>query len=188
MIKAIICDVFGVLYVDSISMLKDLVPSDRHIELEDIREASDYGYIDRSEYLQQLSDLTGKSIDELDAMTGAEAIRNEDLLRALIDYKKTYKTALLSNVGHGLFDKLFTDQECETYFDAVVLSSEVHMMKPDAHIFLLTAERLGVRPEECVMIDDSFSNVEAAKQVGMTGIVYVSNVQTLGELERGLRA
>ena len=46
------------------------------------------------------------------------------------------------------------------------------MAKPEAAIFVLSAERLGLEPGECVFVDDLDANVEAARQVGMQGLLF----------------
>ncbi len=44
------------------------------------------------------------------------------------------------------------------------------MRKPDPAIFLLTCERLGLAPRDCLFVDDLRCNVDAATQLGMTTI------------------
>ena len=55
----------------------------------------------------------------------------------------------------------------ETLFDAIVDRTMVERSKPDPDVFLLTAERLGVKPEECIVIEDSGVGVRAAVAAGM---------------------
>ena len=55
-------------------------------------------------------------------------------------------------------------------FDAVVISADVGMHKPQPEIYRLAAERLGVEPEECLFVDDLRENCEGAEAVGMTAI------------------
>jgi epoxide hydrolase-like predicted phosphatase len=69
-------------------------------------------------------------------------------------------------------------------FDAVVISGEVGLNKPEPEIFRLGAERLGVPPEECVFVDDLRENCEGAEAVGMTAILHRGADGTLPELER----
>ena len=56
-------------------------------------------------------------------------------------------------------------------FDDVVDSCEVGMRKPDPAIYLLTCERIGVAPEAAAFLDDPETNVEAARRLGMHGIL-----------------
>lgn len=67
-------------------------------------------------------------------------------------------------------------------FDAVVISGEVGMRKPDEDIYLLAAERLGLPPEQCVFVDDLDRNVEVAERLGMAGVVHRDNAETLPRL------
>ena len=46
------------------------------------------------------------------------------------------------------------------------------MAKPEPAVYLMASERLGLPPRECVFVDDLDSNVEAARQVGMSGILF----------------
>ena len=46
------------------------------------------------------------------------------------------------------------------------------MAKPDAAIFRLAAERLGVAPAECVFVDDWDQNIAAARSIGMTAVLF----------------
>jgi beta-phosphoglucomutase family hydrolase len=53
------------------------------------------------------------------------------------------------------------------YFQVVVNGNEVKHPKPDPEIYLLAAERLGAEPSQCVVFEDSFAGVAAAKAAGM---------------------
>ena len=90
------------------------------------------------------------------------------------------RTALLSN---SWGDSGYERSTFGELFDAVVISSEVGLRKPDPAIFLLAAERVGVPPTECVFVDDLLPNAEAAKAVGMEGIVHRSAEFTVPRLE-----
>jgi FMN phosphatase YigB (HAD superfamily) len=72
-------------------------------------------------------------------------------------------------------------------FDAVVISGEVGMRKPEPRIFLHAARMLNLRPAECIFIDDIQANVTAAEQAGFTGVLHSgaeSTAERLGELLR----
>jgi epoxide hydrolase-like predicted phosphatase len=92
------------------------------------------------------------------------------------------KTGLISNSwGEGLaYDQSTLDE----LFDAVVISGDVGMHKPEPEIFKLGAERIGVPPEECVFVDDLRENCAGAEAVGMTAILHRGPESTLPELEK----
>jgi epoxide hydrolase-like predicted phosphatase len=83
-------------------------------------------------------------------------------------------TGLLSNSwGGGYPRELFPDM-----FDAVVISAEVGMRKPEPRIFKHVAGLLGLPPEECVFIDDIQANITAAEQIGFTGVLHNAAADT----------
>src|ERR1700749_3505561 len=67
-------------------------------------------------------------------------------------------------------------------FDAVVISGECGMRKPERAIFLHAAKSLGLEPEQCVFIDDIEANVAAAAACGMTGVHHTEAAQTAAAL------
>lgn len=67
-------------------------------------------------------------------------------------------------------------------FDAVITGDDVTRKKPDPQIYLLTAERLGVPPERCVVVEDAPAGVQAAKAAGMACLAVTTSV-TADELE-----
>lgn len=89
------------------------------------------------------------------------------------------RTALLSNSwGKGTYPR----QDFPGLFDAVVISSEVGMRKPEPRIFLHTAGLLNVAPADCVFIDDLEPNVRAAVGCGMTGVHHKDRADTVVRL------
>jgi len=55
-------------------------------------------------------------------------------------------------------------------FDAIVDGNDVSTAKPDPEVFLLAAEKLGMRPEECIVIEDAQAGIEAANKANMISI------------------
>ena len=72
-------------------------------------------------------------------------------------------------------------------FDAVVISAEVGLHKPQPEIYLLASKRLGVEPEQCVFIDDLRENCAGAEAVGMTAILHRGVAASVARLEELLR-
>ena len=164
--------------------MRELAGSAHRAQLDDASKAFDYGYITHDEYLAQLTDITGLSRDEITVIRAKYHVRNELLIEYVRELRQTYKIGLLSNIGSDSFyGELFTRDEVTELFDEVVLSSDIHIVKPQPEAFLSIAERLGVPPEECVMIDDLSDNVAGARAVSMIGVQYNSIEQLRGELE-----
>lgn len=188
-IKAIIFDCFGVLVVPGLDALLHDFP-DKAVEAQDLELQSDYGYISRQEYNQLASELTGLSVEQFQNRYWKSKVRNQPAFDWLLDLKKTgtYKIGMLSNIGAWWLDDFIAPTEREQLFDAFVLSGEVGMVKPSIEIFELVAERLGVEPSECVMIDDALVNVNGAKRAGMKAILFSTTVQAQADLALLLEA
>jgi epoxide hydrolase-like predicted phosphatase len=89
-------------------------------------------------------------------------------------------TGLLSNSWGNEYPREGWDQ----MFDAVVISGEVGMRKPEAEIYTHVLDLLGVRPGETVFVDDLRPNVDAAEALGLVGVHHTSYDETAATLER----
>jgi putative hydrolase of the HAD superfamily len=91
------------------------------------------------------------------------------------------RTGLISNsVGADIYHRAVLDE----LFDAIVISGEVGLHKPQPEIFRLGAERVGLPPEQCVFVDDLRENCAGAEAVGMTAVLHRGPDRTVPELER----
>lgn len=68
-------------------------------------------------------------------------------------------------------------------FDALVISGELGMRKPAPEIYAIGAERLGLPPEQCVMVDDLGGNLKPAAAMGMATVKHVHTPDTVSTLE-----
>lgn len=71
-------------------------------------------------------------------------------------------------------------------FEDAVLSRDVGLRKPEPEIFHLACERFNVEPTECLFVDDLQVNIDAARAVGMTGVLFTTTAETLRSLARHL--
>ena len=72
-------------------------------------------------------------------------------------------------------------------FDAVVISSQVGLRKPEPAIYRLAADELAVPLGGIVFVDDIAANLQPAKELGMAVIHHVDPGRTVHDLERLLR-
>lgn len=189
MIRGVIFDCFGVLYSGSLTMLMNMAPEGRAQEVHDINQQKDYGYLSYEEYLEQTGHVVGKTANEVDELLRKKHMRNTELVEYARQLKASgvCQVAMLSNIGERTIHDLFGDELSEL-FDTVVLSYEEGLAKPNPAIFTLTAERMGLPPEECVMIDDLADNCEGAEVAGMKSIQHTFNTLTIGRVEELLAA
>ena len=84
---------------------------------------------------------------------------------------ESYKTGLISDCGVEV-PKLFNDMPFAPLIDVAIFSCLVRMQKPDPRIYQLAAERLAVKPENCLYIGDGDNNeLTGASKVGMHPIL-----------------
>ena len=86
-----------------------------------------------------------------------------------------HKIGVLSNAPDDLRDRFLGNLPVEVNWDAIVVSGEIGMRKPDPAIFHHAAEEIGVVPERCFFIDDLEENVLGAQAVGMSSYHFTRN-------------
>ena len=101
---------------------------------------------------------TDEQLAEAVALRFAAYRTTQELRPDAIDTLRTlraagYKIALVSDCTHDLADQ-WDDLELAEHFDAAVFSCHEGTRKPDPRLFLAAADRLGVRPEQCLYVGD----------------------------------
>lgn len=168
MIKAIIFDFGGVIVEDRYT--KSV--TDQSPEFKKAEKSANAGKKVQGEILILVNKLTPNT-------PTAYASPDPEIIKLIGDLKLKYKVGLLSN-NFAVWTKIAKRQSYMSLFDDAVFSSDVGLAKPDAKIYLLIIEKLGVLPEECVFIDNQPENVDGAIKVGMTAFLY-TNVDKLKE-------
>jgi len=108
---------------------------------------------------------------------------DQEILAYIKKIRKSFTTVLLTNFPAHVHDFLKTDWIVDGAFDHIIASCDVKLLKPDPAIYTLTLARIGCLAEESVFIDDREVNVKAAEKLGINGIVYQSQSQTINDLE-----
>ena len=87
----------------------------------------------------------------------------------LIAYLKEngYRLAVASATKLPLVIRVLTENGIVDYFDQVVSGNMFERGKPDPEIYFYTAGKLGVKPEECLVVEDSTIGITAASRAGM---------------------
>ncbi len=104
-------------------------------------------------YVAFLQDLTPR-----DALPGA---------RAMLDALRTMGIKLAVGSSSRNTPLIMEKVGLTDYFDAVADGNDITRSKPDPEVFLLAAARLGLKPEECVVVEDAEAGVAAARRAGM---------------------
>lgn len=112
-----------------------------------------------------LHDLANAWIHEVQIAPFPEAISTLALL-----HKRELSLGILSNFWPSL-ERQFRLIGLRDYFDAFVISMQVGYQKPDARIFQIAVEQMGIEPTKLLFVDDSPMNVRAACKLGLRGIL-----------------
>ena len=90
------------------------------------------------------------------------------------------RTAILSNMGADLLAHMRAHFDWLRGFDQLTWSCELHLAKPQPEIYQHTLDRLGVRAEQALFLDDRAENIAGAQAVGLHALLF-SNVAQLRE-------
>lgn len=95
-----------------------------------------------------------------------------DLIQALYPH---YPMAIASGSRHTVIDAMLDMNDLQPMFRAKVSSQDVENGKPSPDIFLMTADKIGIAPERCIVIEDSVFGVTAAIRAGMRAIAVTNS-------------
>ena len=186
--KLIIFDFFGVISseIAPVWLRKYFNEEDaKRIKLEIVSKV-DSGEITEMELYRQLGELANVTPDEV-AKDWMDLVKiNEELVKFIRKIKENHKVILLSNASSTYLRKILNRYELIPLFDEIIISSEVKLVKPGSEIYQLALDRMQVKPEESVMIDDNIVNVNGAKQIGIDGILYTNVNSLIEELKQDL--
>ena len=108
------------------------------------------------------------------------------LTQFIRDLRPRYKTAILSNAWLNARAAITQKFGMGDAVDAIIISAEEGIAKPDARIYHLAAKRLGVLPQEAIFVDDMPENTQAADALGMRGVRFKNTAQAIAEVKKYL--
>jgi len=195
MYKAIVFDLGKVLvqfdFERGFQALEGVCPYDaaeirRRIAATDLVERFETGLIEPPDFFAQFSRLLALDIDYAAFSKLWSSIFTDPLIpdAMLEGLAARYKLLLLSNTNAIHFEMIRENYPMLRHFHDLILSYEVHAMKPQREIFHAVLDRCGCRPQECFYTDDIAEYVEAARRLGMDAVQF----ESLAQLERELKA
>ena len=109
-------------------------------------------------------------------------VATSEMLELVKNLKKYYKLAILSN-SDSLSAKKFLNNGWYSYFDYLVLSHEIGILKPDERIYQIMLDKLNVDAKNCLFIDDQEEALKPARKIGMETILFKSTEQLKKEFD-----
>ncbi|MEI9913799.1 MAG: HAD family phosphatase [Candidatus Saccharibacteria bacterium] len=189
MIKAIIFDFYGVISSDEYHDWLDRHGFERGGELKNLSKEMDMGVTSIDQFFESLSKLSNIPSTDIRQEFLAFSSLNEELLAKILELKKKYKIALLSNASSSHLRDLMIKAGIDVLFDQIIISSEVGHIKPSKKIFEYALSKLDVKPNEAVFIDDNESFCNAASELGIESVTYrgykslLSNFKEMGIMD-----
>jgi len=206
-IKALIFDVGGVLFLpkdngkekhllssfeEACLLLKNfgVDTSESFKNLRDIYMKSSRGDISKEETLNLMSKelkIPSEKLENLfEKVYSENTVENKNLYDYVIGLKnKGYKIGILSTQFH-LSKGVLIPEKYYKNFNALEISCDDKLRKPDRKAFKLIIQRLGIRAEESIFVDDKQENLDVAKNLGMETALFENNKQFFSILKNCL--
>lgn len=155
------------------------------------------GKIDDQEFCRKMSDAIRRTVSWEEAQhcwLGYFDGVPDEKLRNLEALRKSYHLSLLSNTNPFIMAYTRSNKFSNSgrpitdYFDSFFCSYEMKCCKPDDEIFLKALEQDGMLPHECVFVDDSQANCDAAERLGINTLCIKSNSDWMPELKKILQS
>lgn len=136
------------------------------------------GKIGQAEFVDYLAPALGVRSEKLLERILAD-LRGEPAVTSAVQRLRSagVRVCVLTNSwGTSPFDP-YAPYRLDENYDAVVISHQVGLRKPEPEIFLLAAEKIGIVPQQCVFVDDVAHYLGSARALGM-GVVHATDPAT----------
>lgn len=135
-------------------------------------ELGDTGFIEIEDQIDIINDYTNNKYPELVKDFLLNYIKyktwNGDILDILKKLKENgYKLYVLSNISDYVYKNF--KEILESLFDGIVVSYEIHKVKPNEAIYKYLLNKYNLNPEDSLFIDDRKINIETANKLGIKG-------------------
>lgn len=97
--------------------------------------------------------------------------------------ERNWLTALATSSEWYTVEKELEDLNLYLAFDVTTTGDEVTALKPDPEMYLLTFQKLGVEPDECIIVEDSIAGLHAARDAGAIPVGIISGYATKENLQ-----
>ncbi len=186
MIKAVIFDFAGVIGTEAFTVWTTKKDPNRQRDKQfyaDLADEVDEGIISEEQFVKQVSKKLNLPKGDIHPGVRSEMRVNPEMRSLIERLKKNYKIGLISNYLHTWLEPVIEENDLAKHFDEIIISSRVKIRKPDPRIFQMMLERLKLKADETIFIDDRDYQVEGARAVGMHGIQFTGVEKLKGDLK-----
>lgn len=108
---------------------------------------------------------------------------NKKVLALAMKLKKGYRVVILTNVTRRVYRDRGSKYVKQIGARAFT-SYSMHLRKPDPNIYKYVLKKCGVNPSEALFIDDMKINIDAARKIGINGVVFTNYENLLKSLKK----
>ena len=149
----------------------------------------DAGLITEQEYWEKFRQALNLPPFDVDAVIDVDysgwVVPDEEMIAYVTGLvEQGERVGLLSNIPRGLAERVLKEHTWLDRFAAVTLSCDLGVAKPQQGAFQAALQNLGSTPEDTVFFDDNPDNVAAARELGITGVVFRNIDDVKDEVER----
>ncbi|HCP47855.1 MAG TPA: hydrolase [Deltaproteobacteria bacterium] len=168
-----------------------LPPGEIGQRLNTVFEDGCYGRVSEDEVLESIQRLLGIDAQTADSFMADIWVEylgtpNDELIAYFRALQSRCITGILSNSFVGAREREQEHLGLEGLCGHIVYSHEVGFYKPEPEIYRLTCERLGLPPQQVVLLDDSPQYIQGAREVGMHTVLFTHNKKAIQAIERWL--
>lgn len=113
---------------------------------------------------------------------------DKEMISYLHILQKTYRLAMITDNKADRMETILSHYALYSLFDVVAVSGQLHTSKKDSAIFQYTIDTLGVKPSECVFIDNTASNLIRPQTLGITTILFDDEHRDINAFKQKLEA
>jgi HAD superfamily hydrolase (TIGR01509 family) len=154
-------------------------------EIQKAQQASDLGLISWDDYTELVAEDIGVGVNEVRLRYQNHDIKESNILT--INALPDHRHVLLSNASSDYLLPVMQRLGLNKLFEQIFVSSDIGYAKPDSRAFQHVLNAMSCDATESIMIDDSARNIDAARDLGMAGIVYDANTDIMAEIQKFLR-
>ncbi|MAJ59147.1 MAG: hypothetical protein CBC48_03565 [bacterium TMED88] len=145
---------------------------DRYLGMTDRAVVEDF--VEHNEISDSVKTLIDRKQARLIKLLEADQPLFEPIPHLLKDLSTRYALSLASGSPHRVIDTVLALQDIGAYLPVTVSSEDVLRGKPAPDIFLETADRMGLEPQQLCVVEDSVAGVSAARAAGMQ-VIAITN-------------
>lgn len=174
--KALIFDFFGVISTTVIPIVSKRSLTEAEVRLINDIDMRDIerGEITEQDFLEKISKIVGKPAPDIHTEWQEYIKIDTGVVELIKQLRSKYKIGLCTNAFSWFLNPILDQNELRELFDGIVISDEIHYVKPAPEMYVAILDRLAVSPGEALFIDDQIINIEGAERCGIEGLLFNS--------------